>query len=292
MLKSMTGYGRGEFQDESRRLRAEVKTTNHRFFDLKIKAPRAWLSLEPRIRQLVQKYVARGQVEVYFNYSEHNDAPKAIRINQELARQYCEELKALKENLGLSEEITLPLILSLREVITSEEEEEDQEALWPGISQALEAALQSLEAMRRQEGGKVAEEFSQRLASIEQKLTGITQRAPLVVEEYAQKLKERIKKLTAEQNLEAGRLEQEIAFFADRADISEECQRLSSHLQQFRAALNLSEPVGRKLDFILQEMNREANTLSSKSQDLEITAPAVAIKTEIEKIREQVQNIE
>lgn len=293
MLKSMTGYGRGEFEAEGRHLRVEVKTVNHRFFDLKIKAPRAWMSLEPRIRQAIQKYVARGQTEIYLNYTKTDGASPVVKLNQELARQYYQEIKNLRENLGLSEEVTLPLILSFREVMVPEErEEEDQEVLWPLINQALEGALSSLESMRRQEGSKVTEEFLLCLSHIEQGLADITPRVPAVVSGYAQKLRERLAKLSSGQSLDAGRLEQEITLFADRADISEECQRLGSHLGQFRAALASKEPVGRKLDFILQEMNREANTIASKAQDIEITNLVVAIKTEIEKMREQVQNIE
>lgn len=292
MLNSMTGYGRGEASGAGKTVIVELKAVNQRFLDLVIRLPRAYGALEERIRQELKKSLSRGRVEALVTIKEDNPEKRPVSVDTGLAMAYYNALKELAQNLSISADITAAGLLSLPEVITVTEPEWDEVTLWPVVNQALAKALAGLLKMRQVEGQRLQADLEARVGLIRHQLEAIRERAPEIPREYAARLRERVAQLTGGLALDPGRLEMEVALLAERADITEEIVRLASHLEGMTAAMTGTEPSGRRLDFILQEMWREINTIGSKAGDLAISHLVVAVKGELEKMREQVQNIE
>ena len=292
LVRSMTGYGRGEHEGAGKRFTVEMRSVNHRFAEVVFRQPKQLAPLEDRARKLMLETVSRGRVDVFISLEEQGEGAKVVKVDKALALAYYNALKEMAEVVGSPEVVDYTLIPRYPDVITVERAEDDLEELWAVYKGALEKALQQLVIMRGKEGEKLKQDLLQRALNIENWTKDISERAPLVVNEYREKLLQRIQSYLADINLDEARLATEVAIFADRCSIAEELVRLASHLEQLRQSLELSEPVGRKLDFLVQEMNREANTIGSKANDLTITNLVVNIKSEIEKIREQVQNVE
>ncbi|MFZ3170661.1 MAG: YicC/YloC family endoribonuclease [Carboxydocellales bacterium] len=288
----MTGYGRGEQAGAGKRFIVELKSVNHRFAEVVFRQPKQLAPLEDRARKLLLEIVSRGRVDVFVSLEEQGDATKVVKVDKGLALAYYNALKEMAEVIGNQAVVDYTLIPRYPDVITVERAEDDLEELWKVYHGALEKALQQLLSMRGIEGTTLKQDLIQRSRNVENWLKDISERAPLVVNEYREKILQRIQSYLTDVHLDETRLATEVAIFADRCSIAEELVRLDSHLEQLRKSLELSEPVGRKLDFLVQEMNREANTIGSKANDLTITNIVVNIKSEIEKIREQVQNIE
>ena len=293
MLKSMTGFGRGESEDGIHSFNVEIKTVNHRYNDIVVRMPKHLSYLEENIKSLIKEKINRGRVEVYISLEYIDESNLNIVVDMPLARAYKSEIDRMMDELNIDDEVKLNHMLILPEIIKKERKEVEEDIVWECLKISLEIALNNVMDMRIKEGSILKKDMENKISEIEKILIEIENRASLVVIEYKEKLKSRIEELLDEDlNVDDNRLNYEIAFFADRADINEEIVRLRSHNNQFLDSLNESEPVGRKLDFILQEMNREINTIGSKSEDLIISNCVVNIKSELEKIREQVQNIE
>ena len=290
MIKSMTGYGRGQAQLEGLSFSVEIKTVNHRYGDINIKAPRMLAPFEAELKKRISAVLKRGKIDVFV--SQGNDAALTATpvVDEAVTLAYLKAFNRLKEVSRLPGDVGLEFLAAQKDVLTLKETEFGDE-LKECLSQALDKALEAILEMRRKEGEATAEDINARLALLEQLLGNIESRAPQVPLEWRQKLSERLSKLE-ENGGDPQRIAQEIAIFADRCDISEETSRFCSHLEQFRGLMLESEPVGRQMDFLVHELNREANTMGSKSNDAELTRYVVALKSELEKVREQVQNIE
>jgi len=291
MIKSMTGFGRGEVEREGIKVTVEATSVNNRFCDVAIRMPRSLSEMESRVAEKVRARIRRGRVNLSVTCKEGEAGEKALEVNVELARVYRDMLSGLQKELGLGGSVDVQLIASLPDVFKYEPKEEASEHVWALVSEASDAALDALDEMRRAEGEHLCDDFVKRIGDLEDLLRRIEKRAPERVEGLRERLRERIGRLLTEQ-VDEQRLAMEIAVFAERSDVTEECVRFHSHNQQFLAALEKGEAVGRKLNFLLQEMNREANTIGSKANDADIAHLVVGIKEEIEKLREQVQNVE
>jgi uncharacterized protein (TIGR00255 family) len=291
MIRSMTGYGKAETFYERGRISVEIRSVNHRYGEISIRLPRNLACFENEAKKIVAERLKRGKIELFVQH-EVGIESSPLAVNLPLARAYHDAFSELKTTLGLADEITLSLLAAQKDVLTSYDNCIVDESLRAALMAAVTDAVASLDAMRMQEGGALLEDLSKRRGAVSTVTGYVAKRAPEVVSEYAQKLKDRLAQFDLDRTIDAERLAQEVAIMADRCDITEELVRLNSHFNQFDAALSLAEPVGRKLDFLLQEMGREINTIGSKANDAEITYHVVELKTEIEKIREQVQNIE
>jgi uncharacterized protein (TIGR00255 family) len=292
MMKSMTGYGRGECQGEGTRVEVEVKSFNHRYCDIFPHLPRRLNSLEGQIRNLMKQRVSRGRIEIFVQSDNASLIDQKLELDLNLARDFHLALKALQENLAIPGEIRLETLANFKEIFNRKEVATDLEKEWAGIQVALEGALRGWEGMRREEGLALRQDFLHRLKTAEEMLQGIEEKAPLALHACRERLAQRVKELSGGIAVDEARLAQEVAYLAERSDISEELVRIRSHINQFREMLDRPEPMGRKLEFILQEINREANTIGSKANDAGVAQLAVGIKAELEKIREQVQNVE
>ena len=290
-MQSMTGYGRCQLERDGRVMTVEVKSVNHRFLDTSYRLPRHLTFLDDAVRRGVSARLSRGHVDVFVNYENHRDDAREVRVDTALACAYQRAIGELSAALSLSGGLSVEEYARMPDVLTIQEKEEDQQAVRELFDEALSAALCELIAMREREGESMKQDILQKLTRIEEIRGEIAQRAPLVVEDYRARLSERIAALT-DGEIDEARLITEVAIFADRAAIDEELVRLLSHIAQIRATVELSEPVGRKLDFLVQELNREVNTIGSKAMDAQIAQCVVQAKGEIEKLREQVQNIE
>jgi uncharacterized protein (TIGR00255 family) len=293
MIRSMTGFGRGEAAAPRGKIQFEVRTLNHRFFEASNRLPENFLIFEDRIRAEVAKKIKRGKVNLSMTYEGPKKASPRLIIDTKLARKYKDLLLSLKRSLQVKDDIRLSQIISFPNVITVEEAPKDEAKLWPNVKSALDRALHSLVRMREQEGKDLADDILKRKKTILKDITLIEHRAKLSFKEYRVQLLKKIKELSSGKiNLDKGRVELEVALFAKNSDISEELTRIKAHLGSFETALRHETEVGRKLDFITQELHREINTVGQKTNDYKISQLAIAIKGEIEKIREQVQNIE
>jgi len=293
MIRSMTGFGRGEFSDTIHNFSVEIKTVNHRYNDIMIKMPKHLNYLEENIKKYIKKYINRGRVEVYINVEYVSESPIDVSIDVPLAKSYKSALESLIEELNIEYKVGLEDILTLNDVVKTERKDIDKDIVWNCLTKALDIALDSVKAMRIEEGIALKKDIECQLNTMNHMILEIEKRAPFVVKEYKEKLQQRIKELIDEEHdLDDERLNYEVALFADKSDINEEIVRFKSHMKQFLQSLEYDEPIGRKLDFLIQEMNREINTIGSKASDLYITNYVVDIKSELEKIREQVQNIE
>ena len=290
-MKSMTGYGRCHIEEDGREMTVEVKSVNHRFLDISYRLSRTLSFLDDAVRKGVSARLARGHVDVFVSYANHRQDAKEVRVDTALARAYRQALGELAAAVGKEPEIPLADYTRLPDVLTVQEKEEDQQAVRALFERALDGALDGLICMREQEGERMCADILEKIGNIERLRDSIAERAPLVVCEYRDKLQQRIAALT-EGEIDEARLLTEVAIFADRAAIDEELVRLKSHAEAIRETAALAEPVGRKLDFLVQELNREVNTIGSKASDTAIAQAVVSAKGEIEKLREQVQNVE
>ncbi|MDD2233412.1 MAG: YicC family protein [Desulfitobacteriaceae bacterium] len=292
MANSMTGFGRGEANGNGCHFTVELKSVNHRFLEVKVRLPKNYGIFEDRIRKIIQQNVRRGRVEVYLNITETEERKRLVKVDKDLALSYDKTLKELAAVLDTVYQADIFNLASLPEVLVIEEPEIDLESIWEVCSQALVPALDDLRAMRRTEGGKLAEDILSRLDLLAAEIAQIAARSDQVVIDYQNRLKERLQVLIGEAVVDEARMANEVAIFAERASITEELVRLDSHLRQCRSAFKSDDVLGRKLDFMIQEMNREINTIGSKANDLAISQAVVMLKSELEKVREQIQNVE
>ncbi|MBD3162770.1 MAG: YicC family protein [Candidatus Eisenbacteria bacterium] len=294
MLLSMTGYGRAEARGESRTLTVEIRSVNHRFGEISIRLPKSLAVLENRVRERIQKEISRGKITCGVVLDGESEELGNLRIDESLASRYVTLFRELKEKLGLPGEIELATLVGLPDVLTWERDELDEESGWRLLEPPLRSALDDLMQMKRREGEILARDLGERIRGIESSVVRIEERVPQVIDAVRRRLRDRLEELLEDQEAEYSRLrlEAEIALFADRSDCTEECVRLRAHCQQFAELIRAGKPVGRKLNFLLQEMNREANTIGSKSLDVDIAREVIGIKEEGERLREQVANIE
>lgn len=291
MPQSMTGYGRCTLAQDGREVTIELKSVNHRFLDLAFRMPRSFAFLENDMRAHISNKLARGHVDIFVTYKNSRDDARKVTLDSALLGEYLTTLRQGGIDHMLGDNLRLRDVLSMQDVLTVEEADEDQQALSALTLSALDTALDSLCAMRRREGEAMRGDVETRLDTLERTAHAIDERAPQWLEEYRQRLRARIEEI-CQMQLDEARLTQEVALVADKAAVDEETVRLRSHIAQMRDLLKQSEPAGRKLDFLVQEMNREVNTTGSKSSDLILTGMVVDAKAELEKIREQIQNIE
>lgn len=293
MIKSMTGYGKGEAENELFRLKIELKSVNHRYLDINIKSPRYLIYLEERIKKFIKGDLSRGKIDVFINLDFINQSSIDVKVDLPLASNFKKELDSLIIELGIDDKVRLSNILQISDIIKTEKKDLDEDLTWETLQNALSVALANITQMREYEGKQLKSDILLKLEEIELITNKIELRAPLVVEEYRIKLNERIKNLMDDSNFaDYDRLALEVAIISDKSSIDEEIIRLRSHINQFREILNQTSAVGRKLDFLIQEFNREINTIGSKSSDSDIINAVVDLKSEVEKIREQIQNIE
>ena len=295
MAKSMTGFGRGVYEDELRSVTVELRSVNHRYSDITVKMPRRYQFAEDAIKAIVKGVAPRGKIDVFVNVDNIAADDTAVELNPALAKRYYETLQALRQEIPeIAGEPTLAMIANFPDVVKSAAAEEDEELVLKALSEAAKQAAANLDSMRVTEGAKLMEDILQRGRLIEETVNGIEAYAPEVAKNYTAKLKERIRDLLGDDVvIPEDRILLEAAVFADKSNITEEMVRLKSHCSQLRAiAADTAGPIGKKLDFLVQEMNRESNTIGSKANDIHITNDVLLLKAEIEKIREQVQNIE
>lgn len=292
MVKSMTGYGRGQVAEHGKTYTVEMRSVNHRFLEIFIRLPKQCAQLEDKLRNLVKEKLSRGRVDVFVNIEEDGTSKRKVKVDESLALAYYESLKEVASILNLPLNVTVREIIELPEVVSLIEPEVDLDLVWSPLEKAAQESLHQLLQMRQEEALKLVADILARKDMIMAHVADIEQRAPQVVEEYRAKLQRRIAELAGEVEVDPERLALEVAILADRSNITEEIVRLQSHLEQLQESFNAGVAVGRKLDFLVQEMHREINTIGSKSNDLLISNKVIAIKSEIEKIREQVQNIE
>ena len=292
MIQSMTGFGRCQKTLGSRDITVEIKAVNHRYLEFSSRLPRSLGFIEDKLKAQVQSRIARGKVEVSVTVAEQKGSASRVTLNEGLALSYLEELRIFARKNGLTDDLTLSDFCLLPDLFTTRMAEVDEEALWRDISETADGALDSFIAMRRREGEKLSADLAAKLYNILTLVEAVERRSPETVEAYRQRLYKKLGELLADRQIDDSRVLTEAALFADKVAVDEETVRLRSHIDQFRHILTLEEPVGRKLDFLVQEMNREANTIGSKAQDAEMARIVVELKSEIEKVREQIQNIE
>lgn len=293
MIKSMTGFGRGEFGNESYNFKVEIKAVNHRYNDIIVKMPRHIGYLEESVKKIIKTEINRGKIDVYINVEYINESAIEVKVDIPLAKSYKSALEGLSKELDLEENVRLFNILGLSEIIKTERKELDEDTAWTCLKEALSIALKDIMKMKTAEGEELKNDMISKLYRIETIVLEIEERSPMVVLEYKDRLKERISELLDKDiNIDEDRITSEVVIFADKSNINEEIVRLKSHVKQFLSILEENESIGRKLDFLIQEMNREINTIGSKANDMLISQNVVEIKSELEKIREQVQNVE
>ncbi|HOF05093.1 MAG TPA: YicC family protein [Syntrophales bacterium] len=294
MISSMTGFGRVEGTAAGKRIQVEMKSLNHRYLEISVRVPSALAALEMEIKKRVGERFSRGKIEITIRLEsdgQQGDAP-ALTLDIPLVRQYHALLSRIKTELGLPGEVTLEIMAGFRDIYVPEDQEEKLPALWAGLEGLLGQAMDKLAAMRNAEGEVLKRDLAARMEVIRRLLREIGCRAPEVVHEYRQRLVDRVRELTQGMMIDEARLHQEVAIMAEKSDITEEVVRMESHIAQFGEFLTEGEAVGRKLDFLIQEMNREINTLGAKSQDGEIARRVIEVKSELAKLREQIQNVE
>ncbi len=291
-MKSMTGYGRARQTVQQREITVELRAVNHRYFDCTVKTPRMYGFLEDAVKQMAAQHIARGKVDIFLSINDIGNAQTKIVLNEQVAQQYYDALTTLRNRFSLQEEISLSVLAKLPDVLTPEKVEEDTEQLSQQVLTVFTQALEEFECMRQREGEKMAADIAARQQVILQFVTDVEKRSPLCVQEYREKLEKRMAEVLSDTQIDAQRILTEAALFADKTAVDEETVRLRSHLSQLTGMLKEKTAVGRKLDFLVQEMNREVNTIGSKANDITLANVVVSLKAELEKIREQVQNIE
>lgn len=292
MIRSMTGFGRCELANEQRRITVELKSVNHRYLDVNIKMPKKLNVFENAIRNLLKNYIQRGKVDIFITYEDFTENRMTLRYNQELASEYVGYVKKISEFFGLENDLTSTKLSRYPEVFAMEEQTLDEQQLWELLSPAVSQACQQFVEARTTEGENLKADLLEKLDEMQGYVEQLKERAPQILEEYREKLKSKVEELLGDTKLDESRLAVEITIFADKICTDEELVRLSSHISGMKEALLAGGSIGRKLDFIAQEMNREANTILSKSNDLTVSGIGIELKTDIEKVREQIQNIE
>ncbi len=292
MLKSMTGYGRRETVTDGKKILVEIKSVNHRYSDYNIKVPRHLGYLEDKIRKCAADSVTRGKIDIYVNVDYFETSDKEITLNKELAKSYIDALYALRDEFKLKDDITVTSVARNSEIFKSERVEEDEEALWHNVKDVLDGALSDFIAMRAREGERIEKDLCERIDYMRTLAETVDKRSPETVREYSDRLYEKIKEVLDGREIDEGRILTEVAIYADKVAVNEETVRLKSHFDEFDTIIRSGEPAGRRLDFLIQEINREVNTIGSKASDIEIAKTVVTLKGEIEKLREQIQNIE
>ena len=292
MVKSMTGYGRGETVRHGRSYVVEVRAVNNRYLDCTVKLPRAYTFAEDALRKTVQGSVGRGKLDVLVTVDDLDGGETVVTLNEGMVRGYCAAMRKMVEEYGVRDDISASVLAKMPDVFTVEKAAEDRDALACDLKETLEAALAEFDRMREREGEKLKADLLGKLDRIEELTGQVERRSPVTVAEYREKLEKRMAEVLADKQIDESRILTEAAIFADKVAVDEETVRLRSHLEQFRGMLASGGPVGRKLDFLIQEMNRETNTIGSKGNDLELARCVVEMKAEIEKVREQVQNLE
>jgi uncharacterized protein (TIGR00255 family) len=292
MVRSMTGFGRAEVVENNRRYTVELKSVNHRYLDLSVKSPRVLACLEGNVRAEIKKYLNRGKVDVYISYENLSESTAELKYNRELAGKYANFVKEIAGEFGLENDLRATRLASFPDVFEIIEEADDEDELWAGLKKAVDGACEKMVEARSVEGENLVKDLTAKLDNLLSIVDFIQERSPKIVEEYREKIYTRVKEILGDNTPDEGRLLTEVTIFADKICVDEEIVRLRSHIETMKKDLSLDLDVGRKLDFIAQEMNREANTTLSKTTDLEISNKGIELKTEIEKIREQIQNIE
>lgn len=292
MIKSMTGYGKSEQTIDSLNVTVEIKSVNHRYFEFSARVPREYGFLEEKLKKYCNSLITRGKVECYVSVEDLEEREMEVNVNETLAAGYVKALKELSERFGLKDDISAVTLSRYPDVITLHKASEDEERIWNAVKTVAETAVSQFIEMRETEGSKLRGDILSRADYIIECVEFIEGRSPETVREYNEKLKQRMKELLGDAAVDEQRLLNEAAIYADKIAVDEETVRLRSHISQLREFMNSSEAIGRKLDFLVQEINREANTIGSKAQDVDIAKKVIAIKAEVEKIREQVQNIE
>lgn len=290
-MKSMTGFGRANYENDGRMYNIEIKSVNHRYCDISVKLPRSISYLEEKIKKEIALNISRGKVDILITLENNSSKGRNIKINKELAQIYIQELRELANENNINDNIPVTEISKFPEVLVIQNVE-DEEIIWKEVNTCLEEAINNFIIMRKQEGSKIKEDLKTRLSAIKQKVSKISEYSTRLVEEYVVKLETRIKEILKTDIVDKERLNQEIVIYADKCSVEEELTRLESHISQFNNMMEENIPVGKKIDFLIQEMNREINTIGSKSGSLEITNLVIETKTELEDIREQIQNIE
>lgn len=292
MIKSMTGYGRAQRQIDGRDITVEMKSVNHRFFEFSARVPRMYGYIEEKLKSYVQGQISRGKIEMSVTIQSFDAGNVSVAINKELAGAYIAALRELGHEYHLQDDLTLSSVSRFSDIFTVSKEPDDEEAIWIAVKSVADQAVEKFVAMRTVEGERLQEDLLGRLSTIESQVAIVTEQSPKTMEAYRERLTAKIAEVLADRQIDETRIITEAAIFADKVAVAEETVRLSSHIAQFRDILTHEEPVGRKLDFLVQEMNREVNTIGSKAQDVAIAQTVVDMKSEIEKIREQIQNIE
>ncbi|MBE5805753.1 MAG: YicC family protein [Clostridiales bacterium] len=291
-MKSMTGFGRSKLDINSREYIVEIKSVNHKYNDISIKIPRIISSYEERIKKIISNFVSRGKVDVFITFNNYSSEGKNIVINKDLAQNYINEMNSLVNDTGIENSINVTEVLKLPDVLQVKIEEDESEVIWNELEQCITQAVINFVNMREIEGERIKQDLFQRINNVENLVNVICKYSTGLIEDYVVKLRERIKEILNVDVIDETRLAQEIVIYADKCSIEEEIIRLKSHIMQFKNLLDTKEPIGKKIDFLIQEMNRETNTIASKSVKLEITNIVIEIKSIMEDIREQIQNIE
>lgn len=292
MIKSMTGFGRAEVVTDERKITIELKSVNHRYLDLSIKMPKKLSFLEGNIRNLMKTYIQRGKVDVYITYEDYTMNQGTLKYNRELAAEYLTYLKQMQQDFGLDYDIKVSTLSRYPDVLTMEEQNLDEDVLWGFLEPPLREACEKFVKTREQEGRNLERDLLEKLDGLDEKVNRVQARSPEVVSAYRTKLEAKVAELLEDTQIDDNRIAAEVILFSDKICNDEETVRLHSHIKNMKKIIGEREGIGRKLDFMAQEMNREANTILSKSSDLEISNIAIDLKTEIEKIREQIQNVE
>ena len=292
MIKSITGFGRSEIVKGNRKISVEIKSVNHRYLEAGIKMPKKLNVFESRMRDLLKKYATRGKIDIFINYEDDSESQVNLKFNQNIADEYMAIFNNMSEKYNLKNDMTVGGLARFPEVITMDEVQEDEEELWHFIEEAMKAALEQFVNTRILEGENLKKDLLGKLDHMEELVAFVEKRSPEIMKEYRSKLESKVKELLGDTTIDESRIATEVIIYADKICVDEETVRLRSHIEHARKCLNEEGGIGRKMDFIAQEMNREANTTLSKANDIEISNAAIDLKTEIEKVREQIQNIE
>ncbi len=292
MIKSMTGFGRGHAELSGRDITVEIRSVNHRYFEFSSRLPRNYSFAEEKLKSLLQGKISRGKVEVSVLVQNTAAVSEKITANREVIREYVDALREIKDEMGLTDDLSLSAVMRLPDAFTVVKAEADEEQMWADLKTVAEEALDNFIKMRETEGARMKADLLSRLLTIEKNVEFVESRSPIIVEEYRKRLYDRMCEVLEGKAVDENRILLEAGIFSEKTAVDEETVRLKSHIAQFRGMLESGEPIGRKLDFLVQEMNRETNTIGSKVQDIEVTKVVVDQKSEIEKIREQIQNIE
>ena len=293
MIRSMTGFGHGEVSnDKNQKVTVEMKSVNHRYCDISLKLPKKLAMFEANIRNIMKEYASRGKIDIFVSYEDLSETAVSLHYNQAMAEEYMQVFQKMQKDFGIETKITAEALAKYPEVVTLEEVQQDEEVWWELLEAALREAAEKFVETRTIEGSNLKEDLLGKLDQMEKDVAFIEERSPQIIAEYRAKLEEKVKEFLADSTIEENRIAAEVTLYADKIAVDEEIVRLQSHIHSMRDVLESDESIGRKLDFMAQEMNREANTILSKSSDVNLADHAIELKTNVEKVREQIQNIE